>query len=58
MREYQGMAPNKLANVCLESILRNKAPVELQAEVKEITTDGSVQELIQKLMRAEAVIQE
>ena len=58
MREYKGMAPNKLTNVCLESILRNKAPVELQAEVKEITTDGSVQEFIQKLMRAEAVIQE
>ena len=52
------MAPNKLTNVCLESILQNKAPVEIQAEVKEITTDGSVQELIQKLMRAEAVIQE
>ena len=52
------MAPHKLTNVCLESILRNKAPVELQAEVKEITTDESVQELLQKLLRAEAVIQE
>ena len=31
-----------VTNVCLESILRNKAPVELQPEVKEITTDGSV----------------
>ena len=52
------MAPHKLTNVCLESILWNKAPVELEAEVKEITTDESVQELIQKLLRAEAVIQE
>ena len=43
MREYQRMAPHKLTDVCLESILWNKVPVELQAEVKEITTDGSVQ---------------
>ena len=58
MREYQRMAPQKLTDVCLESILWNKAPVELQREVKEITTDGSVHELLQKLLRAEAVIQE
>ena len=48
------MAPRKLTDVCLESILWNKVPVELR-EVKEITTDGSVHELLQKL-RAEAVI--
>ena len=58
MREYQRMAPQKLTDVCLESILWNKVPVELQQEVKEITTDGSVNELLQKLLRAEAVIQE
>ena len=58
MREYQQMAPHKLTNVCLESILWNKVPVELQAEVKEIITDGSVQELLQRLMRAETVIHE
>ena len=58
MREYQQMAPHKLTDVCLESILWNKVPVELQAEVKEITTDGSVQELLQKLIRAETVIHE
>ena len=52
------MAPQKLTDVCLESILWNKVPVELQQEVKEITTDGSVHELLQKLLRAEAVIQE
>ena len=45
-------------DVCLESLLWNKVPVELQREVKEITTDGSVHELFQKLLRAEAVIQE
>ena len=32
--------------------------MELQQEVKEITTDGSVHEVLQKLLRAEAVIQE
>ena len=56
MREYQRMAPKKLTDVCLESILWNKVPVELQREVKEITTDGSVHELLQKLLRAESVI--
>ena len=58
MREYQRIAPHKLTDVCLESILWNKVPIELQKEVKEITTDGSVQELLQKLMQAEAVVQE
>ena len=58
MREYQRMAPKKLTDVCLESILWNKGPVELQREVEEITTDGSVHELLQKLLRAETVIQE
>ena len=52
------MAPQKLTDVCLESILWNKVPVELQQEVKEITTDGSVNALLQRLLRAEAVIQE
>ena len=44
--------------MCLESILWNKVPVELQREVKEITTEGSVHELLQKLLRLEAMIQE
>jgi len=34
MREYQQMAPLKLTDQVLESILWNKAPVELQKEVK------------------------
>ena len=41
----------------MESILWNKVPLELQQELKEIP-DGSVQELLQKLLRAEATIQE
>ena len=35
----------------------NKVPFELQQEVREIT-DGSVQELLQKLLKAELVIAE
>ena len=45
MRDYQRMAPTKLTDETLESILWNKAPVELQREVREIP-DGSVQELL------------
>ena len=56
MRDYQRMAPRKLTDDTLESILWNKVPLELQQEVKEIT-DGSVQEL-QKLLRAESVVAE
>ena len=48
------MASDKLTDSTLESILWNKVPVELQKEVKEIT--GSMQELLQKLFRAESVI--
>lgn len=51
------MAPQKLTDAVLESILWNKVPVKLQKEVKEIT-DGSVQELLQKLLRAESVVEE
>ena len=57
MRDYQRMAPQKLTDTVLESILWNKVPVRLQKEVKEIT-DGSVQELLQKLLKAESVIEE
>ena len=57
MRDYQRMEPRKLTDDTLESILWNKVPVELQQEVKEIT-DGSVQELLQKLLRAESVLAE
>ena len=57
MRNYQRMAPEKLSDATMESILWNKVPIELQQELKEIP-DGSVQELLQKLLRAEATIQE
>ena len=57
MRDYQRMAPTKLTDEVLESILWNKAPIELQKEIKEITV-GSVQELLHKLLRAEATVQE
>ena len=56
MQNYQRMEPRKLTDETLESILWNKVPVELQ-EVKEIT-DGSVQEILHRLLRAEAVLQE
>ena len=58
MREYQRMAPQKLKDETLESILWNKVPVELQQELKEIPDDGSVQVLLQKLLRAEAAVAE
>ena len=57
MRDYQCMAPQKLTDTVLESILWNKVPIKLQTEVKEIT-DGSVQELLQRLLRAESVVEE
>ena len=56
MRNFQRMAPEKLSDNILETILWNKVPVELQQEVKEIS--GSVQELLQKLLRAESVLAE
>ena len=57
MRDYQCIAPQKLTDTVLESIQWNKVPVKLQKELKEIT-DGSVQELLQKLLKAESVVEE
>ena len=57
MRDYQRMASQKLTDTALESILWNKIPFKLQREVKEIT-DGCVQELLQKLLRVESVVEE
>ena len=57
MRDYQRMAPKKLTDATMESILWNKVPIALQQELKEIP-DGSVQELLQKLLRAETTLQE
>ena len=55
MRDYQRLAPQKLRDETLESILWNKVPIELQQEVRKIM-NGSVQELLQNLLRAELVI--
>ena len=57
MRDYQWLAPIKLTDETLESILWNKAPIELQKEVREIP-DGFVQELLQRLLRAVEVVAE
>ena len=57
MRDYQRIAPEKLTDATMESILWNKVPLELQQELKEIP-DESVQKLLQKLLRAEMTIQE
>ena len=57
MRDYQRMAPEKLIDATVESILWNKVPIALQQELKEIP-DGSVQELLQKLLWAETTLQE
>ena len=57
MRDYQCMAPEKLTDVALESILWNKVSIALQQELKEIP-DGSVQELLQKLLCVEATFKE
>lgn len=57
MRGYQRMAPEKLTDATMESILWNKVPIVLQQELKEIP-NGSVQELMQKLLHVEATLQE
>ena len=51
------MVPQKLIDTLLESILWNKVPIKLQREVKEVT-DGLVQELLQRLLKAESVVEE
>ena len=57
MQEYQRMAPTMLTDAVMESILWNKVPVSLQQEIKELSV-GNVQVLLQKLLRAEQVVQE
>ena len=56
MRDYQQMPPRKLTDQVLESIMWNTVPVKLQLEVKELI-DGSVQELLHKLLKAESVVE-
>ena len=57
MHNYQCMVPHKLTDETLESILGNKVPLELQKELGKIPND-SVQDLLQRLLLAEMVIQE
>ena len=57
MREYQRMAPEKLSDTNLESILWNKVLYTLQREVGEMK-DWALQELFQRLLKAEARVQE
>ena len=57
MKDYQRMAPDQLSNNNLISILWNKVPFTLQKEVGEIK-DWSLQDLLQRLLRAEARLAE
>ena len=57
MKDYQRMAPKQLTDDNLLSILWNKAPYRLQKEVGDIK-DWSLQELFERLLRAEATVQE
>ena len=57
MKDYQRMAPDQLTDDNLLSILWNKASYRLQKEVGDIK-DWSLQELFERLLRAEARITE
>ena len=57
MRGYQQVTPQKLSDANLESILWNKVPIKLQKEVGQMT-EGSLQELFQRLLKAEEVVKE
>ena len=57
MKDYQRKAPDHLSNDNLISILWNKVPFKLQKEVGEIK-DWSLQELLQRLLRAESRVEE
>lgn len=57
MKDYQRKAPDQLTDDNLLSILWNKAPYRLQKEVGDIK-DWSLQELFERLLRAEARIME
>ena len=57
MKDYQRKAPDQLTDDNLLSILWNKAPYRLQKEVGDIK-DWSLQELFERLLRAESRIEE
>ena len=57
IRDYQRMAPQKLSDANLESVLCNKVPIKLQKEDSQMT-EGSLQELFRKMLKAEEVVKE
>ena len=57
MREYQRMAPNKLSDANLESILWNKVPYAMQREVGEMK-EWTLNEQFQRLLKAESRVLE
>lgn len=52
MQGYQCMAPQKLTDTVLESILWTKVPVKLQKELKEIT-DGASEKIVEGRISSE-----
>ena len=57
MKDYQRKAPDHLLNDNFISILWNKVPLKLQKEVGEVK-DWSLQELLQRLLRADSRVEE
>ena len=57
MREYQCIAPSKLSDANLESILWNKVPYPIQREVGEMK-EWTLNELFQRLLKAESRVLE
>ena len=57
MRDYQHMAPQKLSDANLESVLCNMVPIKLQKEDSQMT-EGSLQVLFRKMLKAEEVVKE
>ena len=57
MREYQHIAPSKLSDANLESILWNKVPYAMQREVGEMK-EWTLNEVFQRLLKAESRVLE
>jgi len=57
MQGLQRMAPQKLLDANLESILWNKVSVKLQKEIDQMS-ESPLQELFQKLLKAEETVNE
>ena len=57
MREYQHIAPSKLSDANLESILWNKVPYAMQREVGEMK-EWTLNEVFERLLKAESWVLE